>query len=323
MTKTDLFERYLGVLAWQLPAGQRDDIKAELRDELLSRQEERERALGRELTLEEREEILREFGHPMSVAARYRPRQALIGGEVLPVYEAVLTAVLAIVVAVEVVAAIIDLAAGGPFVRTVIQHMWGVINGGFYVVGMTTVAFAVLQRVQKGRLVLKWRPRELPEPLKVKERGRFNAAFELAFGAAFALAWGGVITLPGWGEMLGYGNVALEPAPVWATFHLPILALLVLGLVMNASDIVRPQARRSALYLALKGVQGVAMSVLAALLLRSEPLFQPGPLAGDERYAGFAAAFPLAITIALLAIMVVGVFEAAGAVWGFARRRQE
>jgi hypothetical protein len=67
----DLIEDYLRAVAALLPKAQRDDIVAELRDTILTRQEEREAALGRPLTPDEIEAVLREIGHPLVVAARY------------------------------------------------------------------------------------------------------------------------------------------------------------------------------------------------------------------------------------------------------------
>ena len=61
----DLIDRYLKAVAAQLPAEERDDIVAELRDLILSRFEAREEELGRPLTEAEQLEILREVGHPL------------------------------------------------------------------------------------------------------------------------------------------------------------------------------------------------------------------------------------------------------------------
>ena len=80
----DLIERYLAAIGRQLPAKQAVDIESELREALLSRQEERESELGRPLTRQDIEALLLEFGHPLVVAARYRNTQQLIGPEIFP-----------------------------------------------------------------------------------------------------------------------------------------------------------------------------------------------------------------------------------------------
>ena len=81
----DLIERYLKAVGAQLPAAGREDILAELRDLLMSRVEAREAELGRPLTEAEVEAVLREVGHPPTVAARYGAGpQHVVGPELYP-----------------------------------------------------------------------------------------------------------------------------------------------------------------------------------------------------------------------------------------------
>ena len=80
-----------------MPAKQRDDIAAELRESIRSAVEDRERELGRALTDDELNDVLRGFGHPMLVAGRYLPMQHLIGPDVFPLYWYVLQAVLIVI----------------------------------------------------------------------------------------------------------------------------------------------------------------------------------------------------------------------------------
>ena len=69
-----LIVRYLNAVRDHLPRGEQDDIINELSDNLRSRFEDEEAARGRPLVEEEEVAILKEFGHPMAVAARYRGR---------------------------------------------------------------------------------------------------------------------------------------------------------------------------------------------------------------------------------------------------------
>src|SRR5688572_31859062 len=70
-----LVDHYLLHLKSLLPAKQRDDIAAELRESIRSAVEEREREQGRALTDAELNDVLRGFGHPIVVAGRYLPMQ--------------------------------------------------------------------------------------------------------------------------------------------------------------------------------------------------------------------------------------------------------
>ena len=86
-------ERYLRAVREQLPRDQQDDIINELNDRIQSRFEDEEAALGRPLGEAEEAAILKGFGHPMTVAARYRGDERsltfgrkLIGPELFPSY---------------------------------------------------------------------------------------------------------------------------------------------------------------------------------------------------------------------------------------------
>src|SRR4051812_42076123 len=81
----DLGEEYLRAVSLLLPQEQAEDIIAELRDTILSRIEAREAELGRPLSEAETEEVLREIGHPLVVAARYREGpQHVVGPALYP-----------------------------------------------------------------------------------------------------------------------------------------------------------------------------------------------------------------------------------------------
>lgn len=77
-----------------LPRGERDDIVAELRESLQSRIEAREQAAGRPLGDDEMSSLLREFGHPLVVAARYGKGDCLLPAALVPHYKVVLLSTL-------------------------------------------------------------------------------------------------------------------------------------------------------------------------------------------------------------------------------------
>src|SRR5579863_3784515 len=100
----DLIDRYLAAIRRCLPESfdHRDDVVAELGDELQSRIDEREAVLGRSLDERETAEVIKAFGHPRAVAARFESHQSLIGPELLPHYWYAVKMVLAIVLGLEV-----------------------------------------------------------------------------------------------------------------------------------------------------------------------------------------------------------------------------
>jgi len=143
----DMLETYLDAVAAQLPRDAADDIVAELRDTLLSQFEEREEALGRPLTDEEREDVLRAMGHPLVVAARYRKGpQMLIGPELFPYWLFAVKAGLLIMAAVYALTMMLKL-VGNPLDagQAVAQSFHGLFGAGLTVIGLVTLAGAICE----------------------------------------------------------------------------------------------------------------------------------------------------------------------------------
>src|SRR5439155_15304481 len=86
----ELIERYLQAVKFWLSKNQRQDIIAELSEDIHSQIEERESALGRKLTDDDVEQILKQRGRPLLVAEKYLPQKSLIGPVLFPAYRFVL-----------------------------------------------------------------------------------------------------------------------------------------------------------------------------------------------------------------------------------------
>src|SRR5271166_3247834 len=93
----ELIDRYLQSVKWMLPRKQQDDVIRELSDEILSQVEEKEAALGRPLTEDEQVALLKQLGHPMLLASRYRKQRYLIDPTIFAIYWMVLRLVLVLV----------------------------------------------------------------------------------------------------------------------------------------------------------------------------------------------------------------------------------
>jgi hypothetical protein len=82
----NLIESYIRSVRLFLPSEQRDDITRELGEDLHSQVEEKQAELGRKLSNSEQAALLRQYGHPMLMAARYRRARNLIGPVIFPIY---------------------------------------------------------------------------------------------------------------------------------------------------------------------------------------------------------------------------------------------
>src|SRR6516165_2144515 len=94
----DLVDRYLKAVENALPAAQREDILSELSEDIQSEMEDKRSELGRALTEEEQQALLKQRGNPLLLAARYRQDhrtlafgRQLIGPVLFPFYVKVLS----------------------------------------------------------------------------------------------------------------------------------------------------------------------------------------------------------------------------------------
>ena len=82
----ELIDRYLQAIRFWLPRKQRNDILAELSEDLRSQIEDKETELGRKMNNGELEALLKQIGDPLLVAERYLPQQHVVGPVLFPIY---------------------------------------------------------------------------------------------------------------------------------------------------------------------------------------------------------------------------------------------
>ncbi len=219
-------DRYLRSVRFWLPRDQRDDIIAELSEDLHSQIEERERSLGRSLTEAELDTLLKHRGTPMAVAGRYLPQRYLIGPAVFPIYRTILTGwLLFYLLPATIVGMVLLLSHAG-----ISSLTWGSLFGwvfrvAAYAFAIMTLVFAMIDRSQAKVGGLDAWEKRTPDPLRVS---RFEAITELVAGAIGLLIWVKLIPV---GKL---DDVTFSLGPSARLFYLPILLWLVSGIVMGA-----------------------------------------------------------------------------------------
>lgn len=158
-----LVDDYLRAVAGHLPKAGREDILAELRDLILTRAEAREAELGRPLTDDETEAVLREVGHPLVVAARYGSGpQHVVGPAVYPYWLFGVKAAVAILLIVTGLGLLVRLGAGQYPWQAVPQAIAGAFGGAVSIVGFATlIAWAVERRYVPAPWLETWRVKDL------------------------------------------------------------------------------------------------------------------------------------------------------------------
>lgn len=234
----DLIDRYLAAIARQLPAKQASDIRAELGDVLLSRMEEQEARLGRPLTRPEVEQLLIDFGNPLSVAGRYRKVQHLIGPEVFPYWWAAIKVMLAALAGIYLVFAIIGgLADAAPSEFT--RKVPSIVPTAIYLFGIITLGAAAFERFGKVQALQQWKPSRLP-PAVGKRRSPFELGFEIAWNIAFLAWWLGAFRVTDLVHAPYPDFMHVDLAPVWATWRWAVTAFIASEIAADILAIARP-----------------------------------------------------------------------------------
>lgn len=162
----DLIDRYVYAVTKRLPQAQRADIEKELRglieDMLMSR------ANGKDPTLSDTEEVLRELGRPSLLAAKYRGRELyLIGPDYFDLYVLLMKLVVIVAACGTALAQIIGFATSPPsnIFEAVATFFATVISAAISAFAVVTILFAVIERYTDKKIKANgpdWKPSDLP-----------------------------------------------------------------------------------------------------------------------------------------------------------------
>lgn len=320
---SDLIDRYLAAVSALLPKTSRQDIVAELRDLIMNRVEEAEAGKGRALDKHETETLLRDIGHPIAVAARYGPRQALIGPELYPFWEFAVKVMLAIAaLATFIPGAVLLVMGDGHRTHGLFSDF---VSLSLSLVGAATIVAAAIERGWiKVDYFAKWKVADLPQLSDAKpwfRKSRFDAVFELAALSLFVGWWTGAMKFP-IGNMFdaGHGDLKIVLAPVVTTLYWPILVLALLQMLAAAIAVIRPGAvRPRALAEIVCALGGVA---LAAVLWPAQPLitFQD-PNGAYHALANLQRSVDLSVQVTIVVAAAINLTTLIFNAWRLARGR--
>jgi hypothetical protein len=272
LTSQELLDRYIHSM-W-LPA----DIAAEIRSNLESLAEDRATQLGRELSPGEMSAILKQHGHPMVVASRYRdPRgRGLISPELFPFYWFTLRAIFGVWVTIRVIVAVFTL-QGTATAGAVLPRLGrDILLDGFYIAAGVTLLFAVWEYLEfKFRYSEKWKPESLPPvPQTPKPPKQPRPITRILGQVVWLIFWAMALFLPGMWWVWGGRGVFSASEAVYA-MRLPMWLLAFFGISQLWLNHTRfAEAKwRSFLRIAVS-VAGIA---LAIFLLHGGDLLVAGP----------------------------------------------
>jgi len=269
-----IVDRYLQSVKKCLPAGQAEDIINELSENIYAQIEDKEGERNRSLTEAEVEVILKQHGHPLLVASRYRHEQRtvsfgrqIIGPALFPFYIRVLKFNLGLtsIVLLVIFAALF---AGGQPIGNFLQVFFYQLLIQFAIV---TVIFWVADQ-HFTRFPDRWDPRKsygIRHPaFATRDDGpripRLNSASHLV-ALLIALFW---LRLVQHHQFLFFGPAAsfLSLSPNWTRLYLPINGLILLGIVGAGISLVRPDWVR--LHWLIRVLVSVGNLIVALFLLK-------------------------------------------------------
>ena len=311
-----LVDRYLRAVRDHLPRGQQDDIINELADSLHSRMEDEAATRGRPLLEAEESAILKEFGHPMTVAARYRADERsvtfgrrLIGPELFPTYMQVLAVNVTITLLIAAIAAVASVSIWPGVVGILIPLLiqFTIVTAIFVVIDRRFVRnpdgwdprtvssmgpdvdISTIDGIAE-QLIGKAHPRVVPVTASILEIGL------VALTLTIALAIG----LP---EQIGF----VKPGPGWADVYVPVIGVIVLSFLGPAVNLFRPRWTRVriAAHVLVNGatiVIGAVSLAIGTWVVLAEPATATAEMARLVEVINGFVRVSIAITIVLTAV---------------------
>lgn len=258
----DLVDRYARAVAKALPEEQREDIIGELSEDIRSEMEDKQSELGRPLTEQEVDALLRQRGNPLLLAARYRQDhrsvafgRQIVGPVLYPFYIKVLSFNLGLTFLV-IAIIFIALAVSGQklefnyIVLTCLVQLfiqWGIV---------TLIFSMVEQHLKKhpdrwhfkgkdGGLALDFKiEKDVKTRIRREAKGglvevsRFES-ISIIVASAVALVWVTSVQSHPF-LILGPAAAFLKLAPIWHTVFFPIVVLTVAEIVRAIINLARP-----------------------------------------------------------------------------------
>lgn len=319
----DLIDRYLQAVGFWLPRDQKEDILAELSEDLYSQVEEREAELGRPVEQSEIEALLKKRGRPDMVAGGYLPKQSLISPILFPAYK----------LTVKLAAACYFIPwflvwlgmlifspqrLGAPSVAGLFHSLAPLWPTAWILFGVITFIFAVLDRLAIQQKILQnWKPSKLPKVRTQKQiqQKRRREAIGGIIAGAFGLVW--LLAVPNFPFLiLGPAAFLLKPAPIWHVVYLPILITLILGIAEHICVLLPLPNFWPSLSIKFANT-GLTLWILR-LLFRSKPYL----LAVDPRLQQVAEVTNLLLQLSLFIVGVITVASLLVYIWRSTRKSQ-
>jgi len=308
LTNQELLDRYIHSLKMMLPPEKVEDIAAEIRSNLESLAEDRAAELGRDLRSAEMSAILKQHGHPMVVASRYRdrPGRGLISPDLFPLYWFTLRAVFGVWVTVRMIVAVFQFQGTASAGSILLRLGRDILLAGFIIAAGITLLFAVWEYLEgKFRYSERWKPESLPPVTtpRVWPPTPLRPLFQIVNGVVWLIFWTMALFVPQFFWVWGGRGVFSASETVYAMR--PALWLLAFSWIsvswLSCTRFATAEWRRF-----VRTAVVVAGLVLGLFLLRGGDLLVAGPRWDPTQAKPLATLNQMAGGVLVLACIVAG-----------------
>ena len=277
LTNQELLDRYIYSVKPGLPPDKVDDIAAEIRSNIESLMEDQATELGRELRPEEVSAILKQHGHPMVVAVRYRdrPGRGLISPDLFPFYWFTMRAIFGLWVTVRVIVAVFQFQGTATAGSILLRLGRDILLAGFIIAAGVTLLFAAWEYLEfKFRYSQRWKPESLPSIPPPIRQSQPRPMVQIIGGGVWLIFWAMALFLPRMFWVLG-GRGVFIPSETLYLMRVPLWLLAFFWISQSWLSHTRFAAAEWRRY--LRGAVIVAGVALGIFLLSTGHLLVAGP----------------------------------------------
>lgn len=310
----NLIDKYVVEVGKYLPRKGRADIEAEIRSTLEDMLEERKQAE----TASEAEviQLLKEYGAPREVAAKYKSHPYLIGPRLFPLFEMILRIVLIVVTAASLFGLAVSTAKTGfadaAFLPALKDWFLNLVGGLVAAFGNIALVFAIIERTPVAKEfeedAQEWDPKELKEahdPDRVDLPDHIATIIFTVLGLAILNFYPNLLAI----RIGNNGDMTTVSVLTEAFFRfLPWINILgVLQIVFNSFMLSQKEWQASTRVSSI--VMDIAQAVLAVVILTTPAIFGVTPealsAAGVQESAEALSRLANSIPMIILAIVVI------------------
>lgn len=277
----NLVDNYINQVEDYLASGTDKDVLQELESAIYDVIEEKEESLGHSLKDNDIADILRKFGAPMEVAARYAPQQYLIGPTLFPNFRHGLKVAFAIIVVFHLIRVLFGFAANDDTSFNIFRLFSRILYSCFWGFSWLVIIFATLE-YYGGKLPTfsTWDPLKRSNT-RQSASDRDNAVTNVISDVLMLFIWNYWFSQTV-DSTSTIGELSITFSDIFVTLYWPVNFLLVASVALYSWQILNRSWSKTAIIFALV-IDIVSMIILILFLADADQLTFTG--AGDGIFA--------------------------------------